>query len=88
MQVRVDNDNPTLEDACHPLGKLQFVADTIIAVNAMKSSDGFYEFNQSGMYSMGEIVQESIDELKYLIYEVGMGIDPETGRKVNISMKE
>ena len=81
MQVRVDIDNPTLESAYHPLGKLQFVADTIIAINTMKDSDGFYDFDQNGMYAMGEIVQESIDELKYLIYEVGMGIDPETGRK-------
>ncbi len=82
MQVRIDFENPTLEHACHPLGKLQFVADTIVAVNAMNNSDGFYDFDQKGMYAMGEIIQDAIDELKYLIYDVGMGIDRETGRRL------
>ncbi len=81
MQVRIDIENPTLENAHHPLGKLQFVADTIMAVHTMKNSDGFFEFNNSGLYGMGELVQECVDELHFLINK-SMGIDSDKGERI------
>lgn len=60
--ANLNSDSDPLQFACHPLGKLEFLAGTITSLcdNAGEPFDGFDSFI---IISMGEIISDATQEL-------------------------
>ncbi len=72
MQIETDHtttkamlevETDPLQFACHPLGKLEFVADTINALCDYGEDDAFKGFDSFAIISMGEIIKDATHEL-------------------------
>lgn len=59
---KLNSESDPLQFACHPLGKLEFLAGTITSLcdNAGEPFDGFDSFT---IISMGEIISDATQEL-------------------------
>lgn len=74
-KTMLDSEKDPLEFACRPLGKLEFVADTISALCDYGSDDVFQYFDTFSILSMGDIIKDATHELLAIINAAVARID-------------
>jgi glycerol-3-phosphate cytidylyltransferase-like family protein len=63
----LENKNDPLDLSCHAINRLRFVGTTVMNATAGLDSNSLDDYSGEDIFTMGEIISDSTDELEKLI---------------------